>query len=95
MCLSAPCFLATLLAEALSSEPELLQRSPSHGHHGNFLQGTKEGAGERVRNLPGGPRRKPLSQRDFKVPILGLLYRALLYIGYIISGKVALGQFLG
>jgi len=79
-----------------SSESELLQRSQAHGHHGNSLQGTGRGLRERIRNLPGGPQEKAtFTERNFKVSATGLLYEALLYIGYVISGKVALGQFWG
>lgn len=30
-------------------------------------------------------------ERDFKVLIIGLLYRVLFYIGYVIFGKVVIG----
>lgn len=82
--------------ETVSPEPELLRRSPSHGHHGNSLQGMTEGAEEKSQKLTRGPQENAtFMERDFKVSITGLLYRALLYIGYVISGKVAIGQFLG
>lgn len=55
-----------------------------------------EGAEEKSQKPTRWPREKAIfRERDFKVSTIGLLYRALLYIGYIISGKVAPGQFFG
>lgn len=95
ICISAPCLVAKSV-EALFSESELPRRSLAHGLHGNSLQGTTEGVEEKSQKLTRGSQEKAtFAERDFKVSIIGLLYGALLYIGHVISGKVALGQFGG
>lgn len=53
-----------------------------------------EGAEEKSPKLTRRPQEKAtFTERDFKASTIGLLYGALLYIGCVISGKVAPGRF--
>lgn len=88
ICLSVPCFSATL-GKTHSSEPELPWRSQSHSHHGNSLQGMMEGAEEKSQKLTRRPQEKAtFTEKNFKVSMIGLVYGALPRMGYVISGKL-------
>ena len=103
MCVADPeeCHLhlsSGLLSHAGWRNPFLLSLSYSRGQGPTVTMATpfrapRSGLRERVQSVPGGPRRKPLSQTGISKSQFALLYRALLYIGCIISGKIALGQF--